>query len=448
VASDFAQTVAQPGTLSEIERRTMRKVMWRLIPVLIICYFVAFVDRTNVSFAGLLMNKELGFSSAVYGLGAGIFFWGYCLFEIPSNLILARVGARVWIARILITWGIISGLTAAVWSAYSFYGIRFLLGVAESGFYPGIILYLTWWFPKRYRARAIGLFMTAIAGSQIVGSIVSGELLKLDGIWGLAGWQWLFILEAIPAVILGIVVYFALTDSPAQAHWLHEDERNWLMGRLTLERQHQEAIRHFELGQALRNPRMWAFTLVYFGQNFTGYGLSLFLPEIMRRLGVSLALVGWVTAIPSVFGLVAMLLSARYADRTGNRVLTVGTACFVSFAGLALCAATGNPVVLFALIVFAALGQNSIGNNFWPLPTAMLSGTAAAGAIALINSLGNLGGFFGPYVVGLIRGATGNFTLALLALSAGALMSCIMVFILGHDRRLEHVPAELASHAD
>ncbi len=191
----------------------MRKVMWRLIPILIICYFVAFVDRTNVSFAGLLMNKELGFSSAVYGLGAGIFFWGYCLFEIPSNLILARVGARVWIARILITWGIISGLTALVWSAYSFYGIRFLLGVAESGFYPGIILFLTWWFPKRYRARAIGLFMTAIAGSQIVGSIISGELLKLDGIWGLGGWQWLFILEAVPAVILGFVVYFALTNS-------------------------------------------------------------------------------------------------------------------------------------------------------------------------------------------------------------------------------------------
>ena len=386
----------------------MRKVMWRLIPILIICYFVAFVDRTNVSFAGLLMNKELGFSSAVYGLGAGIFFWGYCLFEIPSNLILARVGARVWIARILITWGIISGLTAAVWSAYSFYGIRFLLGVAESGFYPGIILYLTWWFPKRYRARAIGLFMTAIAGSQIIGSIVSGELLKLDGMWGLGGWQWLFILEALPAIILGIVVYFALTDSPAQAKWLHEDERDWLTGRLALEKQHQDAIRHFKLGEALRNPRMWAFTLVYFGQNFTGYGLSLFLPEIIRRLGVSLALVGWVTAIPSVFGLVAMLLSARYADRTGNRVLTVGTACFVSFAGLALCA---------------------------PLPAAMLSGTAAAaaGAIALINSLGNLGGFFGPYAVGLIRNATGNFNLALLTLSAGALMSCIVVFILGHD---------------
>lgn len=434
--------------VSDFERRTMRKVMWRLIPILIVSYFSAFVDRTNVSFAGLTMNKDLGFSSTVYGLGAGMFFWGYCLFEIPSNLVLARVGARLWIARILITWGVISGLTAFVWGPFSFYAVRFLLGIAESGFYPGIILYLTWWFPKRYRARAIGLFMTAIGGSAIVGSIVSGALLQLDGLWGIHGWQWLFLIEALPSIVLGFVVYFALTDTPAQAHWLRPEQQTWLIRRLEAERRQQDSIRRFELGEALRSPRMWLFTLIFFGQNFTGYGLGLFLPEIITRLGVGLHLIGWVTAIPSAFGLVTMLLSARYSDRSGNRVLTLGTACLVSFAGLASCALTGDPWVLMGLIVFASMGQYSIGNNFWPLPTAMLSGTAAAGAIALINSLGNLGGFFGPYVMGVIRNSTGSFSLGLLALSCGALVSTILVFALGHDRRLEHVPGEMASHAD
>ncbi len=438
-----------PGhAVSDFERRTMRKVMWRLIPILIVSYFSAFVDRTNVSFAGLTMNKDLGFSSTVYGLGAGMFFWGYCLFEIPSNLVLARVGARLWIARILITWGVISGLTAFVWGPFSFYAVRFLLGIAELGFYPGIILYLTWWFPKRYRARAIGLFMTAIGGSAIVGSIVSGALLQLDGLWDIHGWQWLFLIEALPSIVLGFVVYFALTDTPAQAHWLRPEQQTWLIRRLEAERRQQDSIRRFELGEALRSPRMWLFTLIFFGQNFTGYGLGLFLPEIITRLGVGLHLIGWVTAIPSAFGLVTMLLSARYSDRSGNRVLTLGTACLVSFGGLASCALTGDPWVLMGLIVFASMGQYSIGNNFWPLPTAMLSGTAAAGAIALINSLGNLGGFFGPYVMGVIRNSTGSFSLGLLALSCGALVSTILVFALGHDRRLEHVPGEMASHAD
>ncbi len=364
-----------PGhAVSDFERRTMRKVMWRLIPILIVSYFSAFVDRTNVSFAGLTMNKDLGFSSTVYGLGAGMFFWGYCLFEIPSNLVLARVGARLWIARILITWGVISGLTAFVWGPFSFYAVRFLLGIAELGFYPGIILYLTWWFPKRYRARAIGLFMTAIGGSAIVGSIVSGALLQLDGLWDIHGWQWLFLIEALPSIVLGFVVYFALTDTPAQAHWLRPEQQTWLIRRLEAERRQQDSIRRFELGEALRSPRMWLFTLIFFGQNFTGYGLGLFLPEIITRLGVGLHLIGWVTAIPSAFGLVTMLLSARYSDRSGNRVLTLGTACLVSFGGLASCALTGDPWVLMGLIVFASMGQYSIGNNFWPLPTAMLSG--------------------------------------------------------------------------
>ncbi len=326
--------------------------------------------------------------------------------------------------------------------------MRFLLGVAESGFYPGIILYLTWWFPKRYRAWAIGLFMTAIAGSSIAGSIMSGALLQLDGLLGLHGWQWLFLIESLPAITLGFVVYFALTNTPAEAHWLSAEEQSWLIRRLAVERQQQDSIRQFKLGEALRNPRVWVFTLIYFGQNFTGYGLGLFMPQIITRLGVGLKLIGWVTAIPSAFGLVAMLLSARYADRSGNRVLTLGTACLISFSGFALSALTGDPLVMMGLIIFAAMGQGSIGNNFWPLPTAMLSGAAAAGAIGLINSLGNLGGFFGPYVMGLIRNATGNFSLGMLVLACGTLMSAILVFALGHDRRLEHVPAELASHAD
>jgi ACS family tartrate transporter-like MFS transporter len=424
-----------------LERETMRHVTRRLIPLLMICYFVGYLDRVNVSFASLTMNRDLHLSAAVYGFGGGIFFLGYFLFEIPSNLMLERVGARRWIARILVTWGVISACTALVRGEWSFYGVRFFLGLAEAGFYPGIILYLTWWFPSFYRSRIIGLFMTAIPISVVLGSIVSGWILSLDQFGGLAGWQWLFILEGGPAVILGVVVYFFLTDQPEGAHWLVPEQRTWLAGRIAEERAARETVHHYALGETLRNGRVWALTLVYFGQNVAGYGLVIFLPQIIKRFGVSDVQTGLINAIPFAFAAVAMVLWGLHSDRTGERNKHTAIACFVTFLGLAVCLGIDSPYALMVAIIFSQMGQSSIAPTFWALPTAMLSGTAAAGGIALINAVGNLGGFIGPYAMGLIRDATGNFKLGLFAISCGALVAGIVVLMLGHDRRLERIGA-------
>ncbi len=424
-----------------LERETMRHVTRRLIPLLMVCYFVGYLDRVNVSFASLTMNRDLHLSPAVFGFGGGIFFLGYFLFEVPSNLMLERVGARRWIARILVTWGIISACTALVAGEWSFYGVRFLLGLAEAGFYPGIILYLTWWFPSFYRSRIIGLFMTAIPISVVLGSIVSGWILSLDNTWALAGWQWLFILEGGPAVILGVIVFFFLTDQPKDAHWLMPDQRVWLAERIASERAQRETVHHYALGETFRNGRVWALTLVYFGQNVSGYGLVIFLPQIIKRFGVSDVQTGFLNAIPFAFAAVAMVLWGLHSDRTGERNLHCAAACFVNFFGLAVCVVLNNPFALMVAIIVSQMGQSAIAPTFWALPTAMLSGTAAAGGIAMINAVGNLGGFAGPYAMGLIRGYTGSFSLGLLAISCGALMAGIVVLVLGHDRRLERIGA-------
>jgi MFS family permease len=372
----------------------------------------------------------------------GIFFVGYFLFEIPSNLILEKVGARKWIARILLTWGIISGATAFVTGTWSFLGIRFVLGLAEAGFYPGIILYLTWWFPSSYRSRIIGMFMTAIPISIVSGSLVSGQILRLGNWGGLADWQWLFLLEAVPAIILSVVVLLFLTDSPEQAHWLRADQRDWLVGRLAAERSHKESIRHYSFGETMRNPRMWLLTLVYFGQNVSGYGLVLFLPQIVRRFGVGVGMNGLISALPYAAAAVAMVLWGMHSDRTGERSLHTAAACFLNFAGLAVCVLLNDPVFLMIAIILAQMGQSSIAPTFWTLPTAMLSGTAAAGGIAMINAVGNLGGFLGPYMMGAIQDATGSFSIGLLAISTGALVASVVLVTLGHDRRLEAAPRD------
>jgi ACS family tartrate transporter-like MFS transporter len=424
-----------------LERATMRRVAWRLLPMLMLCYFIAYLDRVNIGFAGLTMNKDLGFSSAVFGFGGGIFFLGYFLFEVPSNVILEKVGARTWIARILVTWGIISGCTALTVGEYSFFSIRFLLGLAEAGFFPGIILYLTWWFPSFYRSRITAIFMAAIPISNILGSLVSGELLNLHGFLGLTGWQWLFIVEAAPAVVLGIVFYFVMTDRPEHADWLEPAQREWLIGRLAAERAQREAIRHYSLGEALRNKRVLLLSLVYFGGTFSGYGIVLFQPQIVRKLAEGFGTIGLINAIPYVFGACAMILWGRHSDHTGERVGHTAIGYSVGAAGLIACGLMIDPIMTMTMLVVASIGSSSTGPCFWSLPTAMLSGTAAAGGIALINALGNLGGFFGPYIFGLVRDATGNFTLALIAIAMGPVMSAAVVLCLGHDRRLEHIPS-------
>jgi ACS family tartrate transporter-like MFS transporter len=427
--------------VEQIESETMRRVARRLIPLLMAGYFAAYLDRVNVGFAALTMNKSLGFTAEIFGIGSGIFFLGYFLFEIPSNLVLSKVGARRWIARILLTWGVISGATAFVTGTWSFLGVRFLLGLAEAGFYPGIILYLTWWFPVKYRSRIIGIFMTAIPISIVTGSLISSQILRLGDWGGLQSWQWLFILEAIPAIVVGLVTMIYLTDRPEHAAWLEPAQRDWLAQRLAEERGAKEARRHYSLTEALSNPRVWLLTLVYFGQNMTGYGLVIFLPQIVGRFGVGVGLNGVISALPFAAAAVGMVWWGLHADRAGEHRYHAAAACFLNFAGLAACVFLNNPILLMVAIILGQVGQSAIAPTFWALPTAMLSGAAAAGGIALINAVGNLGGFLGPYMMGSIKDATGSFTIGLLSIAVGALVSTGVLLAMGPERHAEEAGA-------
>jgi MFS transporter, ACS family, tartrate transporter len=441
------QTAPSAPAVEPLERETIHRVAWRLMPLLMLGYFCAYLDRVNVGFAGLTMNKALGFSGAEFGFGSGVFFLGYFLAELPSNLVLAKVGARRWIARILLTWGIISALTAFVWNDWSFYGIRFLLGIAEAGFYPGIVLFLTWWFPSYYRSRMMAFFQSASVISLIIGPPVSAWLLTIDGMFGLQGWQWLFLIEALPPIIMCFVIWFCLTDRPADAQWLRPEQRTWLQGRLDSEQTQREAVHSYALKEALLNPRVWLLTLVYFGQNVSNYGLLIFLPQIVKSFGISTQMTGFVSALPFVFAAFAMIYWGFRSDRSGNRSMYVASACLLCAAGLAACIFIGteHPVWMTVALIVGIMGQQSIAPTFWALPTAMLSGVAAAGGIALINSVGNLGGFLGPYMFGMIKDATGGSDLvALLAIAAAPVISAVVLVALGHDRRLERIPGHAA----
>src|SRR5262245_18154861 len=400
--------------MEPLERRTIAKVSARLVPFLIVCYFVAYLDRVNVSFAALTMNKDLGLSASAFGFGAGIFFLAYFLFEVPSNLFLERVGARKWIARIMFTWGVLSGGMAFIVGETSFYIVRVLLGVAEAGFFPGIIFYLTLWFPSVYRARIIGYFMAAIPLSTVIGAPVSGLLLGLDGWMGLKGWQWLFILEAAPAIVLSVVVFFYLTDRPADAAWLESDERAWLVTRAEQERRKCERARHYSVTQALLNPKVLALSLVYFGAVATNYGLSFFLPQIVKAFGLSNVQAGVVSALPYVVGLIGIVLWGRRSDRRMERRFHTAFPLFVAAAGIGVAAMIDHPALKMLSLSIAGFGIFGNLPVFWTLPTAFLSGAAAAGGIALINSVGNLAGFAGPYAMGWIRDMTGAYTGGLL----------------------------------
>ncbi len=388
----------------DLETRTIRRVSARLVPVLIICYFAAYLDRVNVGFAALTMNKDIGLSAFAYGLGAGIFFFTYFVFEVPSNLALERFGARKWIARIMLSWGIISGCTAAVSGATSFYIVRLLLGAAEAGFFPGIIFYLTLWFPATYRARIVGYFMAAIPLSSVIGAPVSGLILGVHGAGGLQGWQWLFIIEAVPAIILAAVVFFTLPDRPAEATFLAADERDWLVNRLAQEQQQREAAQHFTVAQALVNPKVLALALVYFGAVALNYGLSFFLPQIVKAFGLSNAQTGFVTAIPYVVGTISMVWWGRRSDSRRERKGHCGFALAVAAVAIAASTAIADPTLKMVLLSVSGFGIFACLPVFWTLPTAFLSGAAAAGGIAIINSIGNLAGFFGPVRHGLAEG--------------------------------------------
>jgi ACS family tartrate transporter-like MFS transporter len=427
--------------MDALEQRTIAKVRKRLVPFLILCYFVAYLDRVNVGFAALTMNKDLGLSASAYGFAAGVFFLAYFLFEVPSNLFLARVGARKWIARIMFTWGVVSGATAFVGGETGFIVIRVLLGIAEAGFFPGIIFYLTLWFPAVYRARIIGSFMAAIPLSTVIGAPVSGLLLGMDGYMGMKGWQWLFILEAVPALILSVVVYYYLTDRPADATWLEPDERAWLEARLALEHTKRVAVRHYSVTQALINPKVLALSAVYFGAVATNYGLSFFLPQIVKAFGVSNLQAGLVTSLPYAVGLIGMVWWGHHSDRTGERRYHLAFSLLVASTGIAVSTMLPDPVMKMTALSIAGFGIFSGLPLFWTLPTAFLSGTASAGAIALINSIGNLAGFAGPFAVGWIKDATGSYTGGLLLLSAAGLTAAVIVLSLHHhDPAASHPP--------
>jgi MFS family permease len=427
--------------IEPIERETIKRVTWRLMPLLMLGYFCAYLDRSNVGMAATTMVKYLGFTNTVFGFGAGLFFLGYFLGEIPSNLILNKVGARRWIARILITWGIIAALSGFVWSESSFYVNRVLLGLAEAGFYPGVLLYMTWWFPSYYRTRMMGIFQSASVISLFVGPPIGGLLLRLQGWGGLEGWQWLFIIEGLPPIIMGFVIWALLTDRPKDAAWLMPQQRTWLQERLDSEQAQREAVRKYSLGQAFGNPKLWLLTLAYVGQNGSAYGLVFFLPLIVKGLGVSTDWIGLVSALPYLCAFVAMIYWGYHSDLHGERTWHVAGAALVAAAGLAVCVlvGAGHPVVTMIALCVAMMGQQSLIPTFWSLPSAMLTGVAAAGGLAMINAVGNLGGWLGPSVFGLVKDATGSADIGLLCLAVGPLVTAIAVVLAGHDPRLERL---------
>ncbi len=426
----------------ELEQKTIARVTARLVPFLILCYFVAYLDRVNVGFAALAMNRDLGISQTAYGLGAGIFFLSYFVFEVPSNLMLEKFGARRWIARIMISWGILSGLMATVQGEYSFYIVRFLLGIAEAGFFPGIIFYLTLWFPAQYRARIVGYFMAAIPLSSVLGAPLSGALLGLDGVAGLHGWQWLFVVEAVPAVLLAGVVLFYLTDRPADATWLPADGRAWLATRLTQEQQQRQAAQHFTVAQALLNPRVLALSLVYFGAVACNYGIGFFLPQIVKGFGLTNLQTGFVTAIPYIVGTISIVYWGRHSDRTGERKGHAAFALFVAAASILAASFLADPTLKMIAFTVSAFGVFGCLPVFWTLPTSFLSGAAAAGGIAIINSIGNLSGFAGPYAMGYIKDATGGYEGGLQLLAGLGFIAGVIVLVLRHDSALEQAPTQ------
>ncbi|HEY4250665.1 MAG TPA: MFS transporter [Roseomonas sp.] len=432
-----------PTANEALEARTMARVMWRIVPFLIICYVTSYLDRVNVGFAALTMNQELGFSSAVYGLGAGIFFFTYFIFEVPSNLALHRFGARLWIARIMVTWGLLSGAMAFIpqiaratglSNEFVFYAIRLLLGAAEAGFFPGIIFYLTLWFPNAYRARVVGYFMTALPLSGVIGAPISGLLLGMHGAGGFAGWQWLFVIEAVPALLLAVGVLAWLTDRPADAAWLDAEGRDWLTRRLAQEEAERSTAIHDGVWRTLGNPIVLALSLVYFGVVAMNYTIGFFLPSIVHDFGLSTFQTGLVIALPSLVGTINMALWGRRSDRRGERkwhLVTVLAIATVSFAAAAL---VQDPVLKMLCFCCAAFGIYGCHPVFWSLPAAFLSGASAAAGIAIINALANLSGFFGPYVMGWVKTTTGDYQAGLLIVAATAALATLIAIGFRRDR--------------
>jgi len=412
-----------PPAAADVERAAFRKAAWRLVPFLTIAYLLNYMDRNNVGFAALTMNADTGLTATQFGFGAGLLFLSYSTFEIPSNIALYRYGARTWIARIMITWGIVSAATAFVTGSQSWYLLRFLLGVAEAGFFPGITFYLATWFPAEYRARMLAWFLVGIPASTVVGGPVSGLLLQMDGVGGLAGWKWLFIVEGIPAVLLGIAAFWVLPDGPEDATFLTEDERRLVRARIASERREKEQ-RH--LLPALKDPRVLILTLAQFGFTAGSYGVGIWLPQILKTARLSNLEIGFITSGCYVVASIAMVVWAARVDRSGRKIGNLALACLVATLGLVAAILTPNIWLSLSWITVALIGITAARAVFWTIPTRFLTGLAAAGGLAFINSIGTLGGFVGPYAVGWLRDATGSFSAGLLAMAALLALSTAM----------------------
>jgi MFS transporter, ACS family, tartrate transporter len=410
-----------------IEKSCMRKIYLRLLPFAIVSYFLAYIDRINVSFAALTMRGDLGISAGDYGFALGTFYWGYFLFEVPSNVILEKVGARLWIARIMITWGILAGLTALVTGSTSFGVVRFLLGVAEAGFFPGIVLYFTYWFPTHHHARIVSGFLVGLPIAVAGGAPISTALLGLDGLWGLKGWQLMYIAEGVPTVIVGLITFLVLTDRPAQAKFLTDEEKRWLTARLASERAAKEAVRKFSLMEGFFNPKVLLLALNYFGIVVASLGILFFVPQIIKSIGVTDNMtVGWLTMIPYISGGIGLVGWGLLSDRMNERRWNLLAACVVSAVGLVIAGLTIGSWWAMVGLSIATFGFYGSKGPFWSMPPMFMTGTAAAASIAWINSLGNLGGFFGPWYVGVVKDWSGSYAGGLYGLAFLCVISAVV----------------------
>jgi D-galactonate transporter len=423
----MAIALTQEGT-SDVEEAAYRKVSFRIMPILMLCYVIAYLDRVNVGFAKLQMLSDLKFSEAVYGLGAGMFFIGYFFFEVPSNLIMQKVGAKIWIARIMITWGLISGLFAFVTTEFWFYALRFLLGAAEAGFYPGIILYLTFWYPSYRRARKVALFMTAIPVSGIFGGPLSGWIMeRFSGVHGWNGWQWMFVIEAVPAVLVGIFLLFYLDNGIHSAKWLSAEQKSILEHHIAEEE--REKVQHPSLWAMFADKRVWHMSAIYFAFVMGQYGITFWLPTLIKNTGVQGVFnIGLLTAIPYLVAVVTMLLVGANADRMRERRWHLIVPCLIGAAGLTASAlAAQNTTLAIIALCFAAGGIITCAPLFWSLPTAFLAGTSAAAGIAAVNSVGNLAGFASPFLIGWVKDLTQSTDIGLYILTGVLVLGAILV---------------------
>ena len=409
--------------MNDVQQSALRKTAWRLVPLLTVAYVFNYLDRTCIGFAALTMNRDIGLTAGQFGLGAGIFFIGYCVFEVPSNLAMYRFGARRWLARIMISWGIVSALTAFVVGPNSFFLVRLLLGVAEAGFFPGVTFFLAAWFPAQYRTRMLAWFLLGIPVSSLIGGPICGLLLELDGVWGLQGWKWLFLVVSLPCVVLGGLILTTLADRPQEASWLTQPERDAMDAMLRDEVRERPKS---SVLAAMADPRVLILALVQFGFTLGSYGIGIWLPLIVKQYHLSNLAIGFVTAVPYLFASLGMMAWAWHVDRTGKKIFHLAITCLLGAVGLAASVVSGALIPALIGLTVALIGVTAARAVFWTIPTQFLTGIAAAGGLAFINTIGTLGGFAGPYMMGELRQLTGSFESGLLAMSAVLVVATLL----------------------